>query len=148
MRKSYYNPKAYYDDGEEWVAFIKSLKTNKKKQYWEGIMQEIRHVIGITNWVNKFTTINGLKYNPDHDVRFINLVFNPNPKFTSDSNKFNEYYKLYIELHKQLVEQRMLPSGIIMDFMTYGDIWSDIRAYAPSDLVSYLEKHYMQFAAV
>lgn len=146
ISNTYKNDKKYYCNGEKWSDFISSssLKTDEKKQYWSGIKQEICHLIGLTNWINEKTTIKDLTLDKERDIRFINLVFEPNKKYTEEHNAFENYKKLYDYLHKKL--HGLIPENITMSFKSYSDLWPNISNCVSEKLKDYLNNRYMKFA--
>ena len=146
---SYYNPKI----GEKWTDFISNYDTTKKNQYWPGIKQEMCHLIGLTNWITAGIEIYkdnlfSEKYKKNGDVRFINIVFEPNKhRFPNEHRKMEEYQERYINLHEQLRNKGLIPEGLQMEFMTYSQIWPNIKqSNLPEGLENYLNEHYMKLA--
>ncbi len=139
---------SYYCKGNEWSNFIKNYDTEQKGLYWDGIKQEICHLIGLTNWASgEPKIINELpSFDKSKDIKFLNLVFEPNIKYEKDHNAFEDYKKLYENLHKRLEEQQLIPTKITMDFKTYSDFWKPIQKCISKELKKYLDDHYMQFA--
>ena len=145
LSPTYNNERKYFTYGTEWVDFISHLNTSAPQQYWDGIKQEICHLIAITNWMQQKTDVGGIWYNGIGDVRFINLVFEPNKEY-EESERYLAYKERYEELHKALAEKRMIPKDLHMQFMSYSDMWPFITNAIPPQLESYLYKHYMKFA--
>ena len=145
LSATYGNPGKYYTHGSDWVEFISHLDTTSQKQYWDGIKQEICHLIAITNWLDRKTDVGGIWYNGVGDVRFINLVFEPEQDY-SEYERYQAYKKRYEELHKALAQQRMIPPSLQMQFMSYSGMWPFITDVIPPQLAGYLQKHYMAFA--
>jgi len=144
---SYKEIESYYCSGEKWSIFIKNYNAQKKGQYWDGIKQEICHLIGLTNWANGMTTIDGLSsYNDAKDYKFINLVFEPHKNYKEEHESFENYHKLYLDLHTNLKKEKLIPEKIKMEFKSYSDLWTDIQNCISSELKDYLHAHYMQFA--
>lgn len=148
MSESYYKPDSYYAKGAEWSNFISNRNFISNKQYWDGIKQEICHIIGLTNWIYGEIVIDGENYNKLKDVRFINLVFEPNNnQFEKDHECFENYKTIYNELHNQLEDAQMFPiDERKIGFMTYSDLWENIQGSISEDLQKYLQDHYMDFA--
>lgn len=141
---TYKKKDVYYCNNQEWCTFISKLKTDEKNQYWGGIKQEICHLIGLTNWINEKTTIKDLTLDKERDIRFINLVFEPNKKYTEEHNAFENYKKLYDYLHKKL--HGLIPENITMSFKSYSDLWPNISNCVSEKLKDYLNNRYMKFA--
>ncbi|MCR5326404.1 MAG: hypothetical protein K6E37_06615 [Bacteroidales bacterium] len=145
LSATYKKPIKYYTRGNEWADFISRLDTSAPQQYWDGIKQEICHLIAITNWLEQKTDVSGVWYNGIGDVRFINLVFEPGQKY-AESVRYLAYKELYEELHSALAAKRMIPKDLHMQFMSYSEMWSFISDVIPPQLENYLNKHYMDFA--
>ena len=145
LSPAYDEERNYYTHGNEWVDFITNLETNASKQYWEGIKQEICHLIAITNWMEQKTDIAEIPYNSLGDIRFINLVFEPNKEY-AEHERYMSYKKLYETFHKTLAEKRMIPMDLHVQFMSYFEMWPFIAKVIPPELESYLYSHYMAFA--
>ena len=141
-------PQKYYCHGEEWASFIKGFDHTKKGVYWSGIKQEICHMIGLTNWLNGGPGIgDGEKYSGSGNIRFINLVFEPNHVYVSDHKKFVSYMNLYNAFHSKLSNASWVPRNVRIEFKTYSEIWPNIvSSKLPAGLEKYLFDHYMKFA--
>lgn len=142
-------PMSYYCKGDEWTKFISKYDTSKKSQYWPGIKQEICHLIGLTNWLEGKTKIleNDLGRETHCDIRFINLVFEPNED-KSDYEFFKNYKERYADLHRELANEGLIPDRLKMEFMTYSQLWENLKqSTLPDGLEKYLYEHYMQFSS-
>lgn len=147
----YKNPKKYYNGelGNKWVRFINEYDTSAKKEYWPGIKQEICHLIGLSNWIygEQEIKINDTPIKREGDIRFINLIFHPDPnRFNKESAAFDSYKKRYESFHEYVEKVGLIPSTLKMEFKTYSELWRDIRSFVSPDLKKYLEDRYMQFA--
>lgn len=140
--------------GEKWTSLISSLNTDLSGQYWGGIKQETSHMIALNNWANGKTTIEIeneklLPYNKNNDIRFINLVFEPNIKYVKEHKAFEKYKDRYEKLHKLLKDNELIPSGMKICFMSYSNLWrssfNDDNGI-PCELKQYLNNRYMKFA--
>lgn len=140
---------------ERWSNYVASIvnkdKTNcldvsMKSQYWEGIKQEISHMIAITNWLNGhgIGKDNNIIYKGGN-IRFINLVFDPNHSF-DEYGSFESYMHRYNELYKDLDKKGLIPKNLITGFMTYSQMWDLMKEQLSSDLRSYLWNHYMRYS--
>lgn len=138
--------KSYYCHGDKWSKFIKDYNTEQKGQYWDGIKQEICHLIGLTNWANGKVKIDKLFFNDAKDIKFINLVFEPKKDYKEEYGYFENYLKLYCGLHVELKKRQLIPERITMGFKTYSEIWPDIKNCISKELEIYLCEHYMQFS--
>ncbi len=143
---SYKKADSYYSKGKEWAEFILKFDTRMEKQYWDGIKQEICHSIGMWNWAAGKDIDNLPSFSDARDIRFIYLVFEPNPKYEKEYAAFKAYRERYEELHEKLKNDNLIPNEIKMSFLTYTDIWSDITDCITPDLKKYLDEHYMVFA--
>lgn len=148
------NPTAYYCKGDEWKEFISHYDTSKKSQFWPGIKQEICHLIGLSNWMEGKTQISSIGFKnskeefPNHNIRFVNLVFEPNKDYTEEWKHFNEYQCRYAELHESLKHTKLIPNRLQMEFMTYSQLWENLKQNTlPDGLEEYLYEHYMQFSS-
>lgn len=151
MSDSYRNESLYFkkDYRDKWTRIIDSISgSSKESGYWAGIKQEICHLIGLTNWLDKCVEIKGKEYN-NEDVRFINLVFEPDEeRFKNEYDKFTDYKKLYYSFYEQLRIEKLIPSNLKMEFMTYKQLWKCFEncKELPEDLMGFLKNRYMCFA--
>ena len=160
MSDSYRNESLYFkkDYRDKWTRIIDSISgSSKETGYWDGIKQEICHLIGLTNWLDKCVKINWLdkcveikdeEYN-NEDVRFINLVFEPDEeRFKNEYDKFTDYKKLYYSFYEQLRIEKLIPSNLKMEFMTYKQLWKCFEKCdeLPEGLMDFLKNRYMDFA--
>lgn len=140
---------------ERWSNYVASLvnkdkpnclDVSMKSQYWEGIKQEISHMIAITNWLNGhgIGKDNNIIYKGGN-IRFINLVFDPNHSF-DEYGSFENYMHRYNELYKDLDKNGLIPKNLITGFMTYSQMWDLMKEQLSSDLRSYLWNHYMRYS--
>ena len=143
---TYKKESSYYPKATRWADFISHLDTTLEKQYWGGIKQEICHLIGLTNWTEGREVDSLPEFKDTRDVRFINLVFKPSAIYQKEHEAFCAYRDRYEELHRNLVALNMIPQGILMSFLSYSDIWSELTECIDPYLKGYLYKHYMQFA--
>ena len=141
----------YYYAGDRWTRFISEYDVHMKEQYWDGIKQEICHMIGLTNWLNHETVVGNCDhYEPYTDrgnISFINLVFEPNQDYKIEHERFNSYKARYEELHNALKDNSLIPDKLKIGFKTYSDLWRDLTSSnIPVGLKEYLYEHYMKFA--
>ena len=149
ISETYQKTDSYYCFGEEWNSLISCYKDkNDKHQYYEGIKQEITHMIALNNWAIGKTEIGELKkYNEYKDVRFINLVFEPcQQDYVEEHNAFSNYKELYDCLRDKLIENGLVPQGMQLSFMSYSDLWPNVKKCISEELMQYLLEHYMKFA--
>ena len=145
-------PDKYHCRGKEWTRFIEEYDTSKKEQYWDGIKQEICHMIALNNWLSEKTKISSVSLPEDRSmIRFFHLLFKPGESYKEELAAFEAYQARYAELHGKLKEKGLLPAGVDsknISFKTYSDIWDCFMSNTlPEGLKEYLEEHYMQFAA-
>ena len=151
MSDSYRNESLYFkkDYRDKWTRIIDSISgSSKESGYWDGIKQEICHLIGLTNWLDKCVEIKNEEYN-NEDVRFINLVFEPDEeRFKNEYDKFTDYKKLYYSFYEQLRIEKLIPSNLKMEFMTYKQLWKCFEKCdeLPEGLKDFLSDRYMDFA--
>lgn len=161
MGVTYDNPDRYFiDNGEEWAGLIKNYREEAGKKsnsgYYDGIKQEICHLIAISNLradagIEEYNFLMG-KYDcesphifKDDDFVFINLLFKPGQDFTEEIGAFNKYEKLYADL-KEDVSNLIGGKSIDMKFLTYGELWKEIKWQMPQEQMDYFEKKYMKFS--
>ena len=152
---TYKNSDKYFCNGNKWSHFISNYKTDIKQQYWQGIKQEICHLIGLTNWLEGKSNLKqessnlDEKYNKKGKVTFVNLVFEPNKdKFLDEFNKFDAYRKLYNIFYEE-IKDKLIPQNLTMEFKSYSQLWEIIKGTnLPAGLEDYLWEHYMQFANI
>ena len=125
------------------------LDTSKSGQYWDGVKQEITHIIALNNWLapekdNGIGDEKNILYKGG-DIRFINLVFDPNKDY-EENKPFKNYRDRYDELYKDLEEKRLIPSKLITSFMTYSQMWDLLKEQMNPELRDYLWEHYMRFS--
>ena len=153
ISETYKKEESYFCFGEKWTKLIGTIKADLKKQYYGGIKQEITHMIALNNWVKGEIDIllpdnenKVIHYNENKDIRFINLVFKPNEKYAEEFDAYSNYVELYDGLHKKLKESNLISGELKMFFMSYSDLWPDVKKCISDELKQYLEKHYMNFA--
>ena len=156
ISESYKTPESYkfyendQDLAKKWADFIKDIskKNTDKKQYWEGIKQEICHLIGLTNWIKNEIEIEKVKFERVKDVRFIHLIFEPKKGYEKEYECFESYKERYDELIKKLEDCGLIPGKLKMKFMTYTEMFECVKKSnnKPDKLVEYLQEHYMKYA--
>lgn len=147
IAETYKKAESYYCLGEKWASLISSLKTDLSGQYWGGIKQEISHMIALNNWANDKTTIEELPpYDKKKDIRFINLVFEPDKEYGKEHEAYTNYKARYDELHDKLSKNELIPDGIKVCFKSYSELWPSINCCISPELKQYLINRYMQFA--
>ena len=162
---SYSNLKKYFADeseAEKWKNLIKdTLEDCPEKGYFDGIKQEICHLIALFNLKNSPEARNHYKdrlysnKDVEHPVidgseKFIyyNLLYKPSEKFKDESKLFDNYCGLFKNLKKRLTDNELSPSFEI-DLKSYGDLWPRVKeSIRDQELVQYLSTRYMAFEAV
>lgn len=143
--ESYENKSNYYINGEEWSKFISEMLADKK-DYCDGIKQEICHLIAITNWLKNSGDHSIEAYKKGSDVRFINLVFDPLENL-KEHTAYMEYCKRYTAFHDKVKNANHIDShSIKMDFYPYSWLWAKLQDQIPKELKEYLNKHYFTYS--
>lgn len=165
MGVTYNKPDRYFiDNGKKWSDLIKSYREEAVKKsnsgYYDGIKQEICHLIAISNLRTDagICAYNTLKdkmrdeydcYMPNisngDDFVFINLLFKPRKDFKEEIGAFNKYEKLYADLKKD-ASNLIGGKSIDMKFLTYGELWKEIKGQMPQGQMDYFDKKYMKFS--
>ena len=138
---------------ESWKKIISKFAdlSQSENGYYDGIKQEICHMIALTNLLNDDEARQDYeKRYKDKDVEhptitgkeimlFYNILFDASDDF-NESDAYNKYKELYMCLDKELADMK---SGIESGILSYRTIYDSI----PDDrLKDYLYKRYMQFA--
>ncbi|MBR6251810.1 MAG: hypothetical protein IKR17_11540 [Bacteroidales bacterium] len=148
----------YCNKGESWDKFISNIKdgidamkpTKRRRYpiYGGGLKQGITHLVGIANMqdsdiLNDFKK----KYSIDENIdviEFVNLVFEPNAKYSNE----HEDYEAYHEAYQKLIIDNAKKYGINKPgWMTYRELFNKLPPDNLKELKDYLEKRYMQFSA-
>lgn len=156
---SYSKPSCYYEnEGDDWGKVIKDCKDKfqEKTQYYEGIKQNICHLIAIRNlahgkrsaieWFIKQNQAIEFDISKVQQFHFLNAIFDPHPKFEHEKNAFDNYKKLHKEFLNILNAREVLPNNISVGFITYSDLWENFKESMPNDISAFLERRYMRFA--
>ena len=136
--------------GEEWESIVKSCaeEMSQQKGYWEGIKQEICHLVGIcASWTKSYTGKRPMENG--YSWRLRNIVFNPKAEACNDS-PYDNYKRLYTEFKKQVKKQVGTKMNSLIEIMDYKPIWSAICKAFPDECDPYRKfiwERYMQFAA-
>ena len=167
----YLNSKKYelkdaYREQDEWKPFLSDVdnmvpKDNDNNDYQEGIKQGVTHVFALAklkeerafNHLNKTNGLNvDIKSIQDaKDIKFINLLFEPNEeKYSDEHTKFNNYQKLYDEFRIIVQNRESIDIPIDVLTLTYSELWKmaeeDIKKVNDGHLHQYLLDRYMRFA--
>ena len=138
--------------GDEWVKIIEETEKESggKKGYFEGIKQEICHLIGICALCTDQYRCRNKRRGIISDIcdfnwKFRNIVFKPNPDFVCGESPF----KSYSEVYESLKEKVNKISGMDIGIMDYQPIWKAICKAFPSpdgdNYRKFIETRYMAF---
>lgn len=160
MGITYSKPERYYiNNGKDWDQLIEHYRkeANAKNSYgyYDGIKQEICHLIAISNLRTDagISAYNSLKkkydcdtprISEDDDFIFVNLLFKPGKNFV-ENEAFTKYKTLYDDLQKSVCDL-IRDKGIVMDMQTYGDLWNIIKEQMPLEQKEYVENKYMNLS--
>ena len=163
-----YNLGVTYRKQDGWDSFLNRVdkivpEKNDNSDYQEGIKQGVTHLFALAklkeekafNHLNKTNGLNlDIKSIQDaQDIKFINLLFEPNEKkYDDEHTKFNNYQKLYDEFRKIVQDSKIIDIPIDIDVLTYSELWkmaeNDIKKVDKGHLHQYLEERYMRFAVM
>lgn len=162
LSDAYSDSRKYYEQGDIWPKLIEVEKDNAKKgdAYYDGIKQEICHLIAIENIARRnkraleaFGRLNqnshaGLIYAIPSITQFdfLSLVFAPNSKY-----KEHKAYRRYEEVQdafRILLAQRNSIPKVGVKYMTYSDLWTEIEESIDDKRRQYLFDRYMTLAAI
>lgn len=163
ISNSYANCEKYYVRGEDWSEFIKSCRQKyvERGHYYEGLKQNICHLIAIQNLATKeekavkakdwFREHNGelkkIDLSKIQRYHFINAVFDPNSKFEYERECFKDYKNLQEGFREELMNNNLIPENLTVSFMEYSHFWKQFKANMPEDIEAFLNRRYMQFGA-
>jgi len=185
MTKNSYSTKCYYPYNNDysndyrrfnaWQQLIQYLAKKEKEDvgYYDGIKQEICHLIALTNLKNDPVALDVYKnyYEDDADFEihpkitgddetflFYNILFDPKKEY-EDADYYGNYEKLYNnDLMKELEDLKNKPvdlknkpvdltEGIKeMKIMSYREMYNYMVGTMDKNLKDYLDKRYMQFS--
>ena len=132
------------------------MKSSKSCKYKDGIKQLTTHLFGIANlcndealaWFNDKKN-NILQLEKPFDVKFINLVFEPQKENFNDEHDNFDKYRTLLENVIKIVDNKikMEKKSLKIEFLTYTDLWNLMKNQIDKDdLKDYLWQRYMQFA--
>ena len=141
---------------KDWKSVINEFADDSQKHegYYDGIKQEICHIIALSNL--KYDSKAREDYNKlyenkkdiahpiitgDEEFLFYNILFEPAEKF-NEAFKFNEYAELYSKLKRKL---SFALTDITAEMCSYRDVFDSIDV-SNKDLKTYLEQRYMLFS--
>ena len=157
-----YDLKDSYREQEGWNPFLSTVdkivpKNNDNSDYQEGIKQGVTHLFALAKLKEEkafkhFNETNGLNLNIESiqdakDIKFVNLLFEPNVKYENDHKKFDNYKRLYESFKKIVQDSRIV--DIPINILTYSKLWQEtgdqIKKVKSGHLYQYLEERYMRF---
>ena len=159
LSDSYKNENSFNND-VRWDEIIKKIKdavkSSKSCTYKDGIKQLTTHLFGIANlcndkalaWFNDKKN-NILQLEKPFDVKFINLVFEPQKENFNDEHDNFDKYRTLLENVIKIVDNKikMEKKSLKIEFLTYTDLWNLMKNQIDKDdLKDYLWQRYMQFA--
>lgn len=141
----------------KWRQLIAEFAERSKSRsgYYDGIKQEICHLIALSNLKNDKTAREDYDKNykrsdvihpiitGDEEFLFYNVLFDACFDF-SESNRFSEYEKLYNDF-KSYIEKLGLDKGIRSSIHSYREIFDAIPE-SRSKEKEYLQNRYMRFS--
>lgn len=161
-----YDLKDAYREQDGWKAFLSDVdkivpKDNDNSDYQEGIKQGVTHLFALSELKEEkafkhFNETNGLDLNiksiqDANDIKFINLLFEPNGEYDYDYKRFDNYIRLYRSF-KEIAQQSGIVDDILMKILTYSELWhiagEQIKKVNQGHLYQYLEERYMRFAGM
>ena len=166
MVLSYSTPKCYFENGEEWASLVNSWKCRAKtplpRGYYNGIKQDICHLISICNllkgytreWFNKegatgnegswLKKIYYLSLTGDEEVKFRNVIFSPAQRYKKDAQDVQNYRNLYSVFEQEVGS--IIPPDLEIGLVTYVDMWKSMSPCIKDlKLKNYLEERYISF---
>ena len=159
LSDSYKNENSFNND-VRWDEIIKEIKdavkSSKSCKYKDVIKQLTTHLFGIANlcndkalaWFNDKKN-NILQLEKPFDVKFINLVFEPQKENFNDEHDNFDKYRTLLENVIKIVDNKikMEKKSLKIEFLTYTDLWNLMKNQIDKDdLKDYLWQRYMQFA--
>ena len=152
LSDSYKNENSFNND-VRWDEIIKEIKDAVKSSK-SCIKQLTTHLFGIANLCNDealawFKKNNILQLEKPFDVKFINLVFEPQKENFNDEHDDFDKYRTLLENVIKIVDNKikMEKKSLKIEFLTYTDLWNLMKNQIDKDdLKDYLWQRYMQFA--
>lgn len=166
MVLSYSTPECFFDNGIAWASLVEAWKDRAKsilpKGYYNGIKQDICHLLAISNliightrdWFNKegstgdegswLKKIYSLSISGDEEIKFRNVIFSPSLRYKADAQDVKNYRSLYSLFEEDV--KRIIPSSLEIGLVTYVDMWkSMLPCIKDLKLKNYLEERYISF---
>ncbi len=155
-----YKKENAFNNNIEWDEIIKAIREEvincKTCKYKDGIKQFITHLFGIANLCNDkaLAWFNNKKHNilqleKPFDVKFINLVFEPQKENFNDEHDDFDKYRTLLENVIKIVDNKikMEKKSLKIEFLTYTDLWNLMKNQIDKDdLKDYLWQRYMRIA--
>lgn len=161
LSDAYSDSRKYYEQGDIWPKLIEVEKVEAKKgdAYYDGIKQEICHLIAIENIARRnkraldvFGRLNqkshaSLVYAIPSITQFdfMSLVFAPNSEYREHKD-YLRYKKVHEAFRTQLTQRDFTPN-VRVKYMTYSDLWTEIKKSIDDKRRQYLFNRYMTLAA-
>jgi hypothetical protein len=145
---SYKDGNRWYNKDINWKEIVEYVP-DKKYKYKEGVKQLITHLFGIHSQFTEvicdtFTKI-GIDYFKSVDLKFITLIFEPSKeKFMEEHEAFEDYKNLFVDFIGKIKKINGLK--VLPEWVSYSEIWEEMKGQLPKGLEDYLWKRYMQFA--
>lgn len=157
---SYTNPKSYFCSGNSWaeiVGIYRKLASDSKKGYFDGIKQDICHLISLNslienqaarNWFNKESWIKkiyGIELKGNETFIFKNIVFSPKNNFKKEAAYTKTYKGLYSDFEVEVQGRGFLPTNLTFSMTTYGEMWKEFMSKLiwNESLKKYLQRRYL-----
>lgn len=135
----------WYYKGVDWDKIVNYVPETKYK-YKEGIKQLITHLFGIhSQFIEPCDTFEDIHFE-SVKLRFITLIFEASEKdFADEHEAYNNYHELFKNF-KSHIENAGLK--VVPEWVSYSDLWKDMKEQMPEDLKNYLWERYMKFAQI
>lgn len=148
---------SYYNDNPYILEFLHLVAQydHQGKGYYEGIQQNICHLIALTNLKHDVSALDWFKHNNPYiepevleqintntTILFTNMLYYPKDEQLEISNN-SKYTHLLVEFESQLPEQiksNILSEGI---YQLYSDFLLSVKEQMPQGLPDYLSKRYL-----
>ena len=161
LSTAYSNKQRYYEQGDIWPSLIVVEQADAKRNdaYFDGIKQEICHLIAIENIARRnkcaLSAFNRLNQNCHADLvkampaiaqfQFMSLVFAPSSQYKIEYNAYLRYESVHDTFRKRLVDCGAAPD-VEVKYMTYSDLWPEIKGSMNDKRRRYLCDRYMTVA--
>lgn len=145
LSESYKDENKWLNPNVAWGKIV-DYKPNNNYKYKEGIKQLITHLFGIHGQVvEPCKTFENIDFE-SVQMKFITLIFKPSEKdFADEHEAYNNYHELFKDF-KSNIENAGLK--VVPGWVSYSDLWKDMKEQMPEDLKNYLWERYMKFAQI